>query len=166
MIGEMLRGIDVELGKAYDPNSPMITKNILYTGPLDSLFDYQFGPLEYRSLYWQWEHHDSDFQGCATMNYTAESVPYTRIIEYRHFMQKPPDNSITAREYPQAWQPGRPMYYPVGNEENNQRAMFYKMRARKAGLHTGGRLADYKYYDMHQVIAAARVHVRRLSDGS
>jgi UDP-galactopyranose mutase len=120
------------------------------------------GALEYRGLRWEHEQVEGDFQGCATMNYTAADVPYTRILEYKHFMPNPPaSHSIIAREYPQEWQPGQERYYPVNDGKNNQLAAAYKVRAQTAGIHTGGRLADYRYYDMHQAIGAARVKAQR-----
>ncbi len=162
MIDEMLRGIPVELGRDFDLTQPQRAKRILYTGPLDTLLGNEFGTLQYRSLWWEYEQHESDYQGAATINYTSADVPYTRIIEYRHFMQKPPQNTVIAKEYPQEWHPGREMYYPINDEQNNKRANLYAAQAKRLGIETGGRLADYRYYDMHQAIAAARQHAKRV----
>ncbi|TXH58136.1 MAG: UDP-galactopyranose mutase [Desulfurellales bacterium] len=165
MIGEMLRGIPVELGQDFDLSRPNPARHILYTGPLDALFSNEFGTLQYRSLRWEYEQHESDYQGCATMNYTDADVPYTRIIEYRHFMQNPPRNTVIAKEFPMEWHPGREMYYPVNDEPNNRRANLYAAQAKRLGIETGGRLADYRYYDMHQAVAAARKHAERVLNG-
>lgn len=169
-VGKMLEGIDTLMDTDYLPHRAAFngrTFNILYTGAIDELFDYDLGTLEYRGLRWEQERLQGDFQGCATMNYTAVDVPYTRILEYKHFMPNPHiPNTIIAREYPQAWQPGQERYYPVNDEGNNQLAATYKERAKAANIHTGGRLADYRYYDMHQAIAAARTKAKRLLNGS
>lgn len=162
MIGEVLRGIPVELCSDFDLSRPNPARRILYTGPLDTLFNNEFGTLQYRSLRWELEQYDSDYQGGATVNYTDANVPYTRIIEYRHFMQRPPENTVIAKEYPMEWHPGREMYYPINDEQNNRRATLYAAQAKRLGIETGGRLADYRYYDMHQVIAAARQHAKRV----
>lgn len=167
MVGRMLYGVDVLTNVDYlngeRASLDSRAKRILYTGSLDELFDYDAGVLPYRGLRWEQEYYDGDFQGCATVNYTAADVPYTRILEYKHFMQKPPKHSIIAREYPEEWQPGRERYYPVGN---NILADEYASRTRAAGYEIGGRLADYRYYDMHQAIAAARVKAKRLLNGT
>jgi UDP-galactopyranose mutase len=165
MISSMLDGIEVRYGVDYLGIGPSdLAAHTLYTGPLDALFDYDLGTLAYRGLRWEWNRHESDYQGAATINYTAADVPYTRIIEYRHFMQNPPAHSITATEYPTEWQPGDEPYYPVNDAMNNALACVYKARAREMGIHTGGRLADYKYYDMHQAIGAAMVKAERWID--
>lgn len=171
MIGRMLEDIptrmNVEDGRDMALNQKGIARQVLYTGAIDELFDCDNGALEYRGLRWEYQSLPGDFQGCATMNYTGADVPYTRILEYKHFMQNPPkDRTIIAREYPQAWQPGDERYYPVNDERNNRLAAEYKVRAQTAGIHTGGRLADYRYYDMHQAVAAARVKARRWIDGT
>lgn len=165
-VARMLEGIVIWQESDYLSNPGFFNQqaaNVLYTGAIDELFDYDMGALAYRGLRWEQQQLDGDFQGCATMNYTAADVPYTRILEYKHFMPNPPkDRTIIAREYPQEWQPGQERYYPVNDEKNNRLAAQYKIRAHQMGIHTGGRLADYRYYDMHQVIAAARVKGKRL----
>lgn len=166
MIGEMLRGIDVRtetdfladragwMGKA---------RHTVYSGPPDELFDYRHGALAYRSLRWEYEWHDGDYQGCATINYTGMEQPYTRVLEYRHFMDDPPENSVIAREYPQEWEPGLPRYYPVNDAPNNARYKRYAEEAKGAGITLGGRLGSYRYYDMHQVVGQGMAMAGRLA---
>lgn len=167
MIANMLDGIDVRYGVDYlDIGANALVANTLYTGPLDALFAYDLGTLGYRGLRWEWNRYAEDYQGMAQINYTAADVPYTRIIEYRHLMQNPPAHSVTATEYPTEWKRGDEPYYPVNDAANNALACMYKARAKELGIHTGGRLADYKYYDMHQAIGAAMVKAQRWIDGS
>lgn len=166
MVGKMLEGIEVRYNADYLGNRRELgsmARNVLYTGAIDELFDYDAGRLEYRGLRWEFQEVAGDFQGCATMNYTAADVPYTRILEYKHFMPTPPPKySIIAREYP-VDRGGR--YYPVNTEQNNRLAALYRLRAQTAGIHTGGRLGEYRYYDMHQAIASARVKAGRWLNG-
>lgn len=166
MILRMLDGIDIMYGVDYLTNRAAFdgtVANILYTGAIDDLFGCDEGELEYRGLRWELQEVEGDFQGCATVNYTAADVPYTRILEYKHFMPTPPEKySIIGREFPSD-RGGR--YYPVNTEQNNRLAAMYRLRAQQAGIHTGGRLGEYRYYDMHQAIAAARVKAGRWLNG-
>ena len=136
---------------------------VLYTGPIDAFYNYQLGTLAYRSLRFEEELLPIDnFQGVAVVNYTERAAPYTRIIEHKHFAFGQQPVTIITREYPLTWEKGLEPYYPVNDEVNNQ--LFSKYRAldlQEKNIEFGGRLADYKYYDMHQVIAAARVHARQ-----
>lgn len=163
MIEAMLVGIEVELGVDYMNGGYIAGKQgqTVYTGPLDALYNYDAGTLEYRSLRWEHETHDSDQLGIATVNYTGDDVPYTRKIEWRHFMKQPPKHSVVSTECPLEWTPGRERYYPVNDTKNNALAKAYKARARKDGLILGGRLATYKYLDMHQAIGAAMKQAER-----
>lgn len=166
MVGRMLDGIAVIYNTDYLASRDQLNSlaaNVLYTGAIDELFDHDTGRLEYRGLRWEWQQVNGDFQGCATMNYTSADVPYTRILEYKHFMRTPPQKySIIAREYPDD-SGGR--YYPINTEQNTRLVVTYQERAHKDGIYTGGRLADYRYYDMHQAIAAARIKAKRLLQG-
>lgn len=170
MIGKMLEGINVITRTDYIAERgalDLMANKVCYTGPLDLLYNTSQGALEYRSLRWIFqEYDDMDYQGAATVNYTSDKVAYTRILEFKHFWPSPPRHTIIAREYPAPWSPGKEPYYPINDTVNNERAAAYMAMARADGLEIGGRLAKYRYYDMHQVIAAARAHVRRLTNGA
>ena len=156
----LLKDVEVRTGIDYldDPahwNSQ--APKVVYTGPLDAYYKYQFGALEYRSLRFEHERlEQSVFQPSAQVNYTQASVPYTRIVEHKHFEFGTQAHTIITREYSQAWSPGQEPYYPIGDAPNLKRYKQYKALAEQENqLIIGGRLADYRYYDMHQVIAAA-----------
>lgn len=169
MIANMLDGIEVQTAVDFliDKHTHMErARQILYTGGVDALFDYDLGALQYRGLAWEIEPHEGDYQGCAVMNYTDAETPYTRIIDYAYLMNKKPDNTVIAKEYPQPWRRGDEAYYPINDNENNYKANLYKQRAAVDGIETGGRLADYKYYDMHQAIGAAMVKAHRWINGN
>lgn len=131
---------------------------VLYTGMIDEYFDYCLGALEYRSL--RFEKQDmpecENFQGNAVINYTDREIPYTRIIEHKHFEFGKGEGTIITREYPAAWKPGDEPYYPINNEKNERLFEQYQELANKESkVLFGGRLGGYKYYDMDKVIAAA-----------
>lgn len=132
---------------------------VIYTGSIDAFFDYKFGVLEYRSLRFEREIVPvGDFQGNAVINYTEESVPYTRIIEHKHFdMNYKSQKTLITREYPDEWGVGKTEYYPINDAKNNDTYNQYKSRTKsfERKVHFGGRLGEYKYYDMHQVVGAA-----------
>jgi UDP-galactopyranose mutase len=130
---------------------------ILFTGQIDQYYDYQFGPLEYRSVRFETEELDTDnYQGNAVVNYTAKEVPYTRIIEHKHFEFGKGDKTIISREYSSEWKPGVEPYYPVNNEKNNALYQQYAdLAKREEDVLFGGRLGLYQYYDMDKDIAAA-----------
>lgn len=131
---------------------------IVYTGMIDAFFDYQYGELEYRSVRFESEKFDSEnVQGNAVINYTAAEVPYTRVMEWRHFDQKgDADKSILTHEFPQDWDRTKEAYYPVNDQKNSDLFKQYKEEAKKhKGIIFGGRLANYQYYDMDQVFGAA-----------
>ncbi len=156
----LLEGVEVRLStdyfsdrKAFDA----MAERVLYTGELDRFYDYRFGALEYRSLRFEEERlSQRDFQGAAVVNYTDRETPFTRIIEHKHFEDRGADHTIITREYPIEWSEGAEPYYPVNDPHNT--ALYAKYRA-LADSETkylfGGRLADYCYYDMHQVIEKA-----------
>lgn len=157
---KLFYGCDVRLNTDYNANREgfnAMASKVLYTGTLDSLFDYCYGKLEYRSLRFETEVVDEEnHQGVAVMNYTEREIPYTRIIEHKHFESTKSDKTVITREYPADWEEGMEPYYPVNDEKNA--ALFEKYRVLAAKLPNmlfGGRLAEYKYYDMDKVIASA-----------
>lgn len=130
---------------------------IIFTGMIDQFFDYQLGELEYRSLRFETEILEKDnYQGNAVVNYTDSETAYTRIIEHKHFEFGNQKDTIITKEFSKTWQRGDEPYYPLNNDRNNHLYDNYKALAEKeAQVIFGGRLGQYRYYDMHQVIAAA-----------
>jgi len=165
---KMLEGIDVQLNVDFlsDKNLfELLGNKILYTGPLDQLFDYQFGKLEYRGLVFEHETLEKyDHQGNAQINYTDLNVPWTRIVEHKHFeFCKKNTKTIITKEIPVEWNDKLTPYYPINDERNNVIFQKYKERSQKNEKYLiAGRLANYKYYDMHQAIAAARALAKRI----
>lgn len=134
-----------------------LRKKSFITGTIDSYFDYKCGELEYRSLRFETEVLDTpNYQGVAVVNYTDRETPYTRIIEHKHFAFGQQEKTVITREYPAVWQQGMEAYYPVNNEKNSALYQQYKALAdAEPNVIFGGRLAEYKYYDMDKVIEAA-----------
>ena len=132
-------------------------EKVLYTGTLDSYYDFCYGKLEYRSLRFESEVLDEEnYQGVAVVNYTDRETPYTRIIEHKHFEYGTQDKTVITREYPAEWKEGMEPYYPVNDEQNQKLFAKYRTLAEKEKrMIFGGRLAEYKYYDMDKVIASA-----------
>lgn len=131
---------------------------VLYTGMIDEYFDYCLGNLEYRSLKFEKEDMPEieNYQGNAVVNYTEREVPYTRIIEHKHFNFGQGEGTIITREYPSAWTPGEEPYYPVNDKRNNELfAQYQEMAQKEKNVIFGGRLGQYRYYDMDKVIEAA-----------
>ncbi len=130
---------------------------ILYTGMIDEFYDFCYGPLQYRTVSFETETLNMpNFQGNAVVNYTEREVPYTRIIEHKHFEFGTQDKTIISKEYPTEWQPGMEPYYPVNDDTNNALFLKYKALAdREDSVLFGGRLGDYKYYDMDKTVEAA-----------
>ena len=131
---------------------------VLYTGMIDEYFDYCLGELQYRSLRFEEELLEGcgNYQGNAVVNYTEREVPYTRIIEHKHFEFGTQDCTVITREYPAAWQRGDEPYYPINDERNSRLYEEYvKLAAAEKNVLFGGRLGQYKYYDMDKVIAEA-----------
>lgn len=156
----LLDGVEVRLGVDYLPNRTeldALADKTLFTGPIDAFYEYRFGKLEYRSVEFQTEILDMpDFQGNAVVNYTEAEVPFTRIIEHKHFEFGEQTKTVISREYSREWREGDVPYYPVNDEKNNALFERYKERADAEPNHLfGGRLADYKYYDMHHVVRKA-----------
>lgn len=160
MVAKMIEGIEVRLNTDYLQNREefdALAEKIVYTGMLDEFYDYCYGPLEYRSLRFETETLDmQNFQGNAVVNYTEYEVPYTRIIEHKHFEFGTQEKTVITREYPATWKQGDEPYYPMNDEKNT--ALFAKYKAladEQDKVIFGGRLGEYKYYDMHQVIRRA-----------
>ena len=160
MVEKMLEGVEVRLNTDYAElieEDPDIAAKIIYTGCIDEFFHYCYGPLHYRSVRFETERLDmEDYQGNAVVNYTDREVPYTRIIEHKHFEFGTQPTTVISREYSAEWKPGMEPYYPVNDEENTALYERYKDLARQLPIvHFGGRLGQYRYYDMDKVIRAA-----------
>ncbi len=179
MIEKMLEGVDVRLNtdyfqlrNAHNPETAGsssgvdsavvdygcgLADKVIYTGMIDEFFDYRLGELEYRSLRFETEKLDKEnYQGVAVVNYTSHEVNFTRIIEHKHFEFGKQPSTIITREYPKTWEKGDEPYYPVNNDINNKLYAEYKQLADATeNVFFGGRLGQYKYYDMDKVIAAA-----------
>ncbi len=160
IIDGLLEGIEVRLNTDFLKDREFftgLTDKIIYTGPIDEYYDFEFGMLEYRSLRFENELlQQQNYQGNAVVNYTEKEIPYTRIIEHKHFEFGTQSNTIITKEYPSEWKPGMEQYYPVNDAVNEKRFKHYKSIAdNEPAVIFGGRLAEYKYYDMHQVIASA-----------
>ena len=160
MVEKMLAGTEVRLNTDFQElitAQPDIAERIVYTGCIDEFFHYQLGALQYRSVRFETEElEQEDYQGNAVVNYTAREVPYTRIIEHKHFEFGTQKTTVISREYSDEWKPGMDPYYPVNDEENS--ALYEKYRELAAGQPNvifGGRLGQYRYYDMDKVIRAA-----------
>lgn len=160
LIDALLEGTEVRLNTNYFENREEwddIAENLLFTGCIDEFFDYQYGHLEYRSL--QFEHQTlstEDFQGNAVVNYTEREVPYTRIIEHKHFEFGTQKSTVITYEYPDTYESGKEPYYPINDEHNSQiLAQYKKLAAQQKNVLFGGRLAQYTYADMDDTIAAA-----------
>lgn len=156
----LLDGIDVRLNCDYFDHRDELRaqcRKVVFTGPIDRYFDYCYGPLQFRSLRFESEVLDMEnYQGNAVVNYTDRETPYTRVIEHKHFEFGTQPKTVITREYPMDWHPGDEPYYTVNDEENNQLYQRYAALAeREPDVLFGGRLGEYKYYDMDKVIASA-----------
>lgn len=160
IIEKMLDGIEVQLNTDYLVNKDELDKiadKIIYTGMIDQYFDYKLGILEYRSVRFEIEELDiENYQGNAVVNYTERAVPYTRIIEHKHFEFGKQPNTVISKEFSSEWKKGDEPYYPINNDKNNTLYTEYKKLAdSEEKVIFGGRLGSYKYYDMDRVIDAA-----------
>lgn len=160
IIEKMLAGSDVKTDTDYFEfikENPDIAEKTVFTGQIDEFFGYRYGALGYRSVRFENEILDTDnYQGDAVVNYTDREVPYTRIIEHKHFEFGKQEKTVISREYSAEWQPGIEPYYPINDEANNALYEKYKaLAATRPDVIFGGRLGQYKYYDMDKVIAAA-----------
>jgi len=168
LINNMIDGSDVELGVDFFKDRDRlqkVSKNIVYTGKIDEYFNYEFGDLEYRTQKFLTKRVDGDFQGTAGVNYTDIKVPFTRIIEHKHFEFLKKDFSYVTRDYPDKWNREKTPYYPINDDKNTDIYKKYKMLSKKeAGVIFGGRLAEYRYFDMHQVIGSAMNKFKKIED--
>ena len=157
IIEKMLEGIEVKLNTNFFDNREYfenIAEKIVFTGMIDEFYNYKFGKLEYRSLRFETEILDEEnYQGNAVVNYTEREIPYTRIIEHKHFEFGKQEKTVITKEYPSEWREGDEPYYPVNDEKNNKLYKKYRELAEKEeNVIFGGRLGEYKYYDMDKVI--------------
>ena len=169
MVERMLAGCEVRLGIDYLEHKDELdacADRVVYTGPIDAYFGYRLGALAYRSVRFETEVLDiENYQGNAVVNYTDRETPYTRIIEHKHFEFGTQPKTVISREYSAEWHPGIEPYYPVNNDETA--ALYERYRAladREERVIFGGRLGEYKYYDMDKVILAAWDAIRKCCD--
>lgn len=170
LIEGLLQGVEVRLGCDFFESSSIankenwhnLAKRLVYTGPIDQFYNYQYGQLQYRTVSFATSiENTSNYQGNAVINYTERDVPYTRIIEHKHFEMfgneiENISKTVISKEYSIEWQPGMEPYYPVNDSRNNELATKYrKLAESEINVIFGGRLADYKYYDMAPVIDQA-----------
>ena len=160
LINALLDGVEVRLGVDYNQQREEykdVAETVVYTGPIDAHFNYCLGQLEYRGLRFETERlEEENYQGVAVVNYTEREVPYTRSIEHKHFeFGKQPVTYVT-KEYPADWKLGEEAYYPVNNDRNQALfAKYAELAKKEKNIIFGGRLAEYKYYDMDDVIKSA-----------
>lgn len=168
IVEKMLAGIEVrcncdffDIAAEYRAKA----KKIIYSGPIDRYFDFRYGKLEYRSLRFETEVRDqANIQGNAVVNYTEKKVPFTRMIEHKHFDPVETIHSVITREYPAEWEEGMEPYYPINNDRNDTLYRQYRDLAKlESDVFFGGRLAEYRYYDMHQIIGSALKDVKSMS---
>ena len=164
----MLAGIDIRLNTEYASfikEFPEIARKTVYTGPIDEFFNYCYGPLTYRTLRFESEPLDiDDYQGNAVVNYTERQIPYTRIIEHKHFEFGAGNarETIITREYPAEWKRGDEPYYPVNNDHSRMvYAQYQALSQNIPNVIFGGRLGKYQYYDMDKVIAEALLEAKK-----
>ena len=170
IIEKLLSGIEVRLNTDYrdfceqqrkakeNGDAFLSYDKVLYTGMIDEYFDHCLGNLEYRSLRFEKEDMPEvdNYQGNAVINYTEREIPYTRIIEHKHFEFGQGEGTVITREYPAAWKPGQEPYYPINDEQNNKLfAGYQELAAKERNVLFGGRLGQYRYYDMDKVVEAA-----------
>lgn len=159
IIEKMLAGSQVELNTDFNANPEKFrkqAKRVIYTGTIDSYFKCCYGPLEYRSLRFEHEELDMEnYQGVAVMNFTDRETPYTRIIEHKHFEFGTQPTTVISREFPLEWKEGIEPYYPINDEKNQRLYERYKLLGEKEDVLFGGRLGEYKYYDMQDTILSA-----------
>ena len=166
IVEKMLDGIEVRLNTNYLDNREefdAMADKIVYTGMIDQFYDYKLGVLEYRSVRFETEELPMEnYQGNAVVNYTEREVPYTRIIEHKHFEFGAQPKTVITREYSKEWKAGDEPYYPVNNDRNTQIYQRYKVLAdREQNVLFGGRLGTYRYFDMHQIIGSALDAVKK-----
>jgi UDP-galactopyranose mutase len=166
---KIFNGIEVRTNVDYFKNKEYfdsISKTIVFTGKIDEFFDYKFGRLEYRSLFFEHEKlYIEDFQGCSVINYTDIKIPYTRICEHKHFENSKSNVTWITKEYPKDYVESDIPYYPINDDKNNKIYQKYKELSKSyPNVIFGGRLSEYKYYDMHQVIGSALKKVKNIKN--
>lgn len=162
----LLEGIEVRLNTDYFADKETwetVAENIVFTGKIDQYYDYRFGQLEYRSVSFEHETMDTDnYQGNAVVNYTERDVPFTRIIEHKHFEFGNQPKTVVSKEYPAEWTSDKEPYYPINDAKNSAvYKQYQELSLQEKNIIFGGRLAEYKYYDMHQIIGSA---LKKVSD--
>ena len=167
IIKKMLHNIEIKLDYDYFEHIDelnKIAKKIIYTGPIDQFFDYCYGPLEYRSVRFETELLDiENYQGNAVVNYTDYDVPFTRVIEHKHFEFGKQPKTIISKEYSDKWNKDKEPYYPINNDKNNTLYQRYiKLATNYENVTFGGRLGQYKYYDVDKVIEEALLYTERI----
>lgn len=164
---KLLNSIDVKLNFDFFDNNNLEYDNLIYTGPIDQFFGFKFGPLEYKTTNFKHELLNvENYQGCAIMNFTDLETRYTRIIEHKHFEFLSNDKTWITKEYPTEYIPLKTEpYYPVNDISNNEKYLKYKNEGLKlSNVYFGGRLGEYKYYDMHQIISSALSFVNKIKN--
>jgi UDP-galactopyranose mutase len=161
---KLLEGIEVKLNTDFFKDTLPEYSKLIYTGPIDKFFNYKYGELEYKTT--KFDHvklEQENYQGTAVMNFTEKDIPYTRIIEHKHFENINTPHTWVTHEYPELYNRDKEPYYPVNDSINNTMYLEYKSEADKLdNIFFGGRLAEYKYYDMHQVIDSALNFTKKL----
>lgn len=166
MVQNMLEGTDVRLNTDYLAHKAQLdalARRVVYTGPIDAYFGCCYGPLEYRSVRFETQVLDMpNYQGNAVINYTDAETPYTRIIEHKHFEFGTQPKTVISREYSTGWKPGQEPYYPVNDEKNNALyARYAALAKQEPHVIFGGRLGEYRYYDMDAVVESALLRAKR-----
>ena len=168
MIGRMLEGAEVRLNCDFLADKEKWlsqAEQCVYTGPIDAYFGYSLGKLEYRSLKFETEVlAEENHQGVAVVNYTEREIPYTRVIEHKHFNFGTQPKTVITKEYPTDWQEGMEPYYPVNDAKNGELYKAYAALAEREGTLFGGRLAQYRYFDMDDTVEEALALVARVLD--
>ncbi len=166
LIEKLLNGCDVMLNTNFLDNKEKylsMADKCVYTGPIDEFFNYRIGKLEYRSLRFETQILDeSNYQGVAVVNYTERDIPFTRTIEHKHFNFGTQPKTIITKEYPSDWVEGMEPYYPINDEKNSKLYEEYAQLSKMEGIFFGGRLAQYKYYDMDDTVEAALKMARNI----
>ncbi|OEJ98836.1 UDP-galactopyranose mutase [Flavivirga aquatica] len=160
IIDGLLKDIDVKTNVDFFEEKEELSalaNKIVYTGKIDEFYNYKFGNLEYRSLRFENIRLDTDnYQGNAVVNYNDATVPYTRIIEHKHFEFGKQKHTVITKEFSEKWTQEKEAYYPINNDDNQNKYQQYRaLSIQEDNIIFGGRLAEYKYYDMHQIIASA-----------
>ncbi len=166
LVNGLLEGIETRLEIDFFKDKAELVSladQLVFTGKIDEFYDYRYGKLEYRSLDFKHETLDMEnYQGNAVINYTASEIPYTRILEHKHFEFGTQKKTVITKEYPTEWSGNKEPYYPINDTRNNEIYTKYKALSEQDDIIFGGRLAEYKYYDMHQVIASALAKCKKI----